>query len=236
MIYQNLKSLFALMLSVIGTAIAHANDAMPAVEYPVDNAKPDSPLVVLVSGDGGWAEIDQELAERWQNRGWPVVGVNALKYFWKERTPDGFTNDLAELIQSYRTKWGERPVILAGFSFGAVVVPFAGNRLPDAIRENVAAMVLISPTENSIWKAGLRSWFGGGDTGPPVGPELDALAPLPTFVLTGEKDPDAFHQWNERSGLQHYIWPGDHHLDRNYDRIGMVVVEFYTKTRGNLER
>lgn len=227
MIFRNLKSLFATALTVATIPISFAQNGMPVVEYPVADLQPGSPLVVLVSGDGGWAEIDQELAQRWQKRGWPVVGINALKYFWKKRTPDGFAEDLAALLKTYRSRWGERRVLLAGFSFGAVVVPFAANRFNQATRDLIAGMVLISPTENSIWEAGVSSWFGGGDIGPLVAPELVDLSPLPVLVLTGEKDPDAFHGWTAREGLVHEMWPGDHHLSRDYDRIDQAVILFW---------
>jgi len=192
----------------------------------VASADAAAPLIVLASGDGGWAEIDQELAERWQARGWPVVGFNSLKYFWQKRTPEEFTADLERLLGDYRLKWGDRSVVVVGFSFGAVVVPFAGNRFSAAARDRMGAMILISPTEFSIWEVKLSGWFGGGTSGPPVAPELAKLAPLPVLVLTGEHDPDAFHEWAERAEFRHEMWPGDHHLDKRYDEIDQTVAVF----------
>jgi type IV secretory pathway VirJ component len=211
-----------------------AAEPMPVVDYPVDHAATEAPLIVLVSGDGGWAEIDQELAKRWQSRGWPVVGVNSLKYFWKARNPAGFAVDLSELIRAYQMRWGARPVVIAGFSFGAVVVPFVGNRFPTDLRAQLKAMVLISPTEYSVLEVKVMSWFGhyssAGSPGSPVEPELVKLDPLPVLVITGEDDPDAFHDWTERAGLQHEMWSGGHHLDQQYDRLDQAVAVFLKRS------
>ena len=35
----------------------------------------------IVSGDGGWAKIDRELAHTLSDNGTSVVGLNSLKYF-----------------------------------------------------------------------------------------------------------------------------------------------------------
>lgn len=203
-------------------------DLLPTIEYAVHDPAATAPLVVLVSGDGGWAEIDEALAEHWQRRGWPVVGVNALKYFWRKRSPDEFARALATLLTGYSDRWSPRPVVLVGFSFGADTIPFAANRLPEIPRRLLAALVLISPTEKSMWEAGLASWLGRDSTDAPVAPEVARLSPLPIMIITGEKDAEAFNGWAERPGLRHEQWPGDHHLDRAYDRLDLTIAGFLT--------
>jgi type IV secretory pathway VirJ component len=54
---------------------------------------------VLLTGDGGWAGLDQELAERLAARGVPVVGFNSLKYFRTERTPEEAATAAAMLAE-----------------------------------------------------------------------------------------------------------------------------------------
>ena len=39
-------------------------------------------FALLLTGDGGWAGLDQELAARLAASGVPTVGLNSLKYFW----------------------------------------------------------------------------------------------------------------------------------------------------------
>src|SRR5215472_19176949 len=58
-------------------------------------------FALLLTGDGGWAGLDQELAARLAASGVPTVGLNSLKYFWSARTPEETTRDVARLIRHY---------------------------------------------------------------------------------------------------------------------------------------
>src|SRR2546430_15762054 len=52
-------------------------------------------FALLLTGDGGWAGLDQELAARLAGNGVPTVGLNSLKYFWSARTPERTAEDAA---------------------------------------------------------------------------------------------------------------------------------------------
>ncbi len=84
----------------------------------------------MISGDGGWAGLDRSIAKSFAARGIPVVGIDSLRYFWSEKTPDGTARDLAAIIQQYQQRWHRNAVYLLGYSFGADVLPFIVNRLP----------------------------------------------------------------------------------------------------------
>ena len=45
-------------------------------------------IALLITGDGGWAQLDKEVSAALEARGVPVVGLNSLKYFWGERTKE----------------------------------------------------------------------------------------------------------------------------------------------------
>ena len=59
---------------------------LPLIELPVTG--PGKLMAVIYSGDGGWRDIDKEIAGRLQAKGIPVVGVDSLRYFWSEKPPD----------------------------------------------------------------------------------------------------------------------------------------------------
>ena len=68
---------------------AAANDTLaglPLVDLPVTT--PGRLMAVVYSGDGGWRDIDKDIAGRLQEKGVPVVGVDSLRYFWSEKTPE----------------------------------------------------------------------------------------------------------------------------------------------------
>ncbi|MDD5657035.1 MAG: virulence factor family protein, partial [Elusimicrobia bacterium] len=58
---------------------------LPLVENPARGPRPY--FAVMISGDGGWAGIDRKVASTLVAGGVPVVGLDALKYFWTPRTP-----------------------------------------------------------------------------------------------------------------------------------------------------
>ena len=91
-------------------------------------------FALLLTGDGGWAGLDQELAARLAASGVPTVGLNSLKYFWKARTPEEAARDVARILRHYLAAWNKQRVLLVGYSFGADVLPFVVNRLPADLR------------------------------------------------------------------------------------------------------
>lgn len=82
--------------------------ATETVEYPglgtVTLERPHgtpSQVVIVLSGDGGWAGLDKAVAAELNARGVPVVGWDSLRHFWDARTPDGAAHDLDRLIRYY---------------------------------------------------------------------------------------------------------------------------------------
>ena len=80
---------------------------LPLVERPA-GGEPRPLLAVLVTGDGGWAGIDQEIASALVAAGVGVVGLNSLKYFWTPRTPESASRDLGRILTHYLAS-GKKP-------------------------------------------------------------------------------------------------------------------------------
>ena len=90
-----------------------------------------------MSGDGGWAGLDKDIAAALAADGIPVVGLDSLRYYWSARTPEGLAADTDRMIRYYLAHLGKQRVLLIGYSQGADVLPFAVNRLPEATRARV---------------------------------------------------------------------------------------------------
>nr|prf virurence gene [Agrobacterium tumefaciens] len=95
-------------------------------------------MAVIYSGDGGWRDLDEEVGSALQKQGVPVIGVDALRYFWKEKDPKEVAGDLARIIDTYRKEWKVKNVVLIGYSFGADIIPATYNLLPDRVKSSVA--------------------------------------------------------------------------------------------------
>ena len=72
------------------------------VEIPADPVRFDS-FALIISGDGGWADLDQQLGEILQERGMSVLGWDSLNYFWKHRKAEEVAQDLDKATNAKQT-------------------------------------------------------------------------------------------------------------------------------------
>ena len=60
-------------------------EGLPVVEVP--SGRPGRRLALLLTGDGGWVEIDKGISGALADAGVAVVGLDSPRYLWKRRTP-----------------------------------------------------------------------------------------------------------------------------------------------------
>ena len=112
------------------------------------------PMVFFISGDGGWIKTDKAVSKLLNEHGMPVVGLNALKYFWKGKTPDGSAAEFSKIIAHYMQHWNRHSFILVGYSFGASVVPFIATRLNDQLKSSLKVSTVFRRKKKAILKSG----------------------------------------------------------------------------------
>lgn len=195
---------------------------LPLVEVPAEGS--GSRFAVLLSGDGGWAGIDKELAAAFSAKGIPVAGFDSLRYFWSERTPEGLAADLDRIVRYYAARWNRREVILVGYSQGADVLPFALNRLPQRTRALVRLNALLSPGLNASFEFHVTNWLGpSGDK--PIAPEARQLSAADTICVHGRDEKVSLCPGLAASQAQVITLPGSHHYDGNYERLAALILE-----------
>ena len=160
------------------------------VEVPATGRESDLMAVVL-TGDGGWAEIDKRVAARLAEGGIPVIGWSSLKYYWTPRTPEAASHDLARILERYERAWGKRRVLLVGYSFGADVLPFLVSRLPAELRARVALVGLLGLSEQASFEFHVAGWLGVETGHHPTVPEVARLEATPVLCLRGEDETDS---------------------------------------------
>jgi type IV secretory pathway VirJ component len=134
-------------------------------------------LALLLTGDGGWAGVDRELAARLAAQGVSTVGFNSLRYFWHPRTPDEAARDVARVVEHFLADWKKTRFILIGYSFGADVAPFVVNRLPAQLRKRLISVSLLGIEPDADFVVHVADWIPGSDLpGRDVRPELAAIA------------------------------------------------------------
>ena len=169
-------------------------------------------FALLLTGDGGWAGLDQELAARLAANGVPTVALNSLKYFWSARTPEQTAGDVTRVLRHYLVAWHAQRVLLIGYSFGADVLPFVVNRLPPDVRAQVASVSLLGLDAHASFEIHLADWVSDTDAGPATRPELEALKEMPILCIYGEGEADSIcpqltagHITREQVGKGHHF-------------------------------
>jgi type IV secretory pathway VirJ component len=196
-------------------------DDLPLTEVHASGASDE--FALLLTGDGGWAGLDQELAARLAASGVPTVGLNSLKYFWSERTPEATARDVARLLRHYLAAWNKQRVLLIGYSFGADVLPFVVNRLPPDLRERVASVSLLGIDSTASFEVRIADWVGSDSAGPPTRPEVAALTHVPVLCVYGEGESDSICPQLSAAGIAREQIGKGHHFSGEYatlaDRI-----------------
>jgi type IV secretory pathway VirJ component len=193
---------------------------LPLIHVPATGGVSDT-AVVFVSGDGGWAAIDKGISKVFAANGMPVIGLDALKYFWTRRTPDEASRDLGRIIDETR----KPRVILAGYSRGADVLPAMISRLPTATRARIRLIALLGASPRVELEFHVADWLRSSSKGAPVEPEIDKLAAEHILCLAGADDRDSLCPQLHAPNIDVVILPGSHHFDGNYERLGRIVLE-----------
>lgn len=227
------KSWLAPLLGAYERLTAHAASALPPPpaslrELPIIEvrAKDSGPtFALMLSGDGGWAGLDKKVAAALVAQGIDVVGIDSLRYFWSERTPQGLADDLDRLIRYYAAQWHKTGAILIGYSQGADVLPFAINRLPPASRQLVTHSVLMGLGVNASFEFHVGNWLGS-TAGVPIQPEAAKLQPQRTLCLYGADENDSLCPRLAPASVTARRMAGGHHFDGAYDELAAMIVEF----------
>jgi type IV secretory pathway VirJ component len=185
-----------------------------------------SEFALLLTGDGGWAGLDQELAARLAAKGVPTVSLNSLKYFWTGRTPEQTAGDVTRVLRHYLAAWHAQRVQLIGYSFGADVLPFVVNRLPPDVRAQVASVSLLGLDAHASFEIHLAEWVSDANAGPATRPELEALKEMPILCIYGEDEADSICPQLTGSRITREQVGKGHHFSGEYALLADRILGF----------
>jgi type IV secretory pathway VirJ component len=198
---------------------------LPVVEVPAQaNAVPSDSFAIIMSGDGGWAGLDQDIAAALSAQGIPVVGLDSLRYYWTARTPEGLAADTDRMIRYYLAHFGKKKALLIGYSQGADVLPFAVNRLPQATRELVALAAILGMSEHALFEFHVSNWISDDNSGPATLPEVNRIAGIPVLCIYGEDEHDSLCPKLDPNKFKVVKLKGGHHFDGNYAGLANEIL------------
>ena len=197
---------------------------LPLVEVAARDPASDR-MAVFWSGDGGWAELDKEVSANLAARGVPVVGVNSLKYFWTNRTPEQTAKDLERIIRHYAALWQKEKVVLIGYSLGADILPFAANRLNEGLKSRVELIALLGPALHADFEFHLSNWLGASSkTALPTLPEVRQLGSTRLLCIYGEQEKESLCPHLHAINCKNVALAGAHHFGGHYAQIAKTIL------------
>ena len=222
-------SLVALLQPHIGVPNADGVSALPLEELP--SAPPGQLLAVVLSGDGGWRDLDRTIAENLQHGGVSVVGWDSLRYFWRERTPQETAADLSKALRYYSVRWHTEQIALIGYSFGADVLPAVYAQLPEDLRSHVVLVSLLALSPKADWEISVTGWLGAPPTSKarPIAQDLAAVPPGIVQCIYGAEEIDSPCPGLANTDAEIVRTLGGHHFDRKYDALAERILRKFRR-------
>jgi type IV secretory pathway VirJ component len=182
--------------------------------------------VIFYSGDGGWRDIDAKIGGYLADQGYPVIGIDTLRYFWREKKPEVMAADLDRLIRHYRGLAKDNGVILVGYSFGADVLPFMVNRMAPETKAEIKLISLLGISEHASFEIRLQGILGAANTdGPPTLPELMKLRGIPIQCVFGATEQDSVCGQKELAATVNRVeMSGGHHFNGDYRDTADLII------------
>ena len=183
------------------------------------------PLIIYITGDGGMKKFSANVIESFHQKNYPVVALNALKYFWSKKTPQQAAKDVTALVKYYQAQWGSNHgVLLIGYSLGADVLPFIYTSLPVEVVTEVKQLVLLSPSQNTDLEVHVSDMLGkSSNKGMSVPAEINKITGKPLLLVFGAEEKD-FNFSALSVPYQKLVLPGGHAYDEDANGVAGKIL------------
>lgn len=215
----------------MSTARADDLHDLPVVELRARHSA--QTLAIVLSGDGGWADIDRQIGQTLAERGVDVVGFDDRAYLRSgTRSADGTARDVARVAATYMARWGDTRLVLVGYSRGAAFAPFVVTRLPEALRARTALVAMLGLPEHAsfryrfsdLWATRTRKEDA------PILPELERLRGMNMMCVYGEREDESLCRSVPPSLVYAVARAGAHHFDGDYRAITDLILDRMSRT------
>jgi type IV secretory pathway VirJ component len=188
--------------------------------------KSELPLAIFISGDGGWTSFDQSLNEKLAEKGIPVLGLDAQKYFWNERKPNEVADELAVVAKHYLNLWNRNNFIFIGYSFGADVAPFISNSFSPELKEILKGVYCFSPDASGDFEIHITDMLNYSSREKyDVSSELKQIKSMNPICIFGSNEDAEFQDVLSKAGIKTEILPGSHHYNNDFEAISTLILK-----------
>lgn len=221
----NRGALFLTMLSISLTAL-HAQTpvddlrALP-LKWIEPTGAPSNTMVMLLSGDGGFAELVTQLGNGLATRGFGTVILNSRAFLSPKKTPADASAAVTRVLRVAMQRWHADSAVVVGYSRGADIAPFVVNGLPADLRGRVSAIAMLGLATTVNFEFHMMDLIKDTPraTDLAVMPELQRLRGLPMLCVYGTDEASSGCRDAPDGLLRKEARPGGHHFDGNQDAL-----------------
>jgi type IV secretory pathway VirJ component len=220
---SNMKKTIAFICILIVSRLAMAQTkTLPLSLY--SNADTTKPLLVYISGDGGFNKFSISFMEALNKMGYAVAGLNSKEYFWTKKKPQEAASAIEAAINESNKEWKKKNIVLVGYSFGADVAPFLLTHFSTAFANKVDHLILLSPSLKTDFEVHVMQMLGWGkDSGESVIAEINKIS-KPVTVITGDDEKDFPFDQLTIKNKRIIKMPGGHHYDGDVSALCKQIV------------
>jgi len=202
--------------------VAPITDKLPLKEW---NSSANKPLIFYVSGDGGYTGFSENICTAINKTGYKIAALNSKSYFGDKKTPEQTTNDIVAYLNTEFSKRKNQQLALAGYSFGADIVPFVTNILPDSLKKKLISVVLLSPSTSTDFETHIWDMLGGKKKrSRDVVAEINKMGTLKTAIIL-ENDADFPVNDIKLKNYSYYKLGGGHHFEGNTNEVVRTMMK-----------
>jgi type IV secretory pathway VirJ component len=227
---DKLKSIFIFLLPIFLAFGVSAQD-LPVTAWNGDSLD-KRPLIFYVSGDGGINRFSTQLCETIKNEGYDVAALNARSYFYSRKTPEQTAFDFGNYLNQIIKGRINQQIVLIGYSFGADIVPFILNRLPNYIHTKVMVSFLMASSGSTDFEIHWSDILGGNSKRKmDVVSEINRLAGDSIVIISAGNDHSLDINKITLHTYTREVLPGGHHFDGDTDEITKVIIKHIQQMR-----
>lgn len=197
-------------------------------DFPVRelDAKNNTPFIFYISGDAGFNTFSKKLSDRLHNDQFDITALDSKSYFWAPKTPKETTEKISAYLSAKLKNRKNQKIIMLGYSFGADVLPFIVNRLPENLQKKIAAVVLLDPSKTADFEVSLQGMLldkARGDY--EVLPEINKMKVEKTLIIRsdiGLKFP--INKVTIPNLISKHL-PGNHRFNYDYAELAQLILE-----------
>lgn len=218
------KIISAFMFLLFSGSTFSQNGNLPVKEW--GNAA-ESPLIFYISGDGGFNYFSSGLCNSINRAGYSVTALNARNYFWEKKEPETAAIDIAAYLEKKFLNRKNQQLVLAGYSFGADVLPFIVNKLPEIIKMKLKCVLLLTPSTTTDLEIHWSDLFGSNNKrSKDVVAEINRMGIIKTAIISGSSENDFPLKSIKLVNYQNEKLPGGHHYEGDIDKTAKTIIKY----------